>query len=414
MWTRAFDNALGMTPPRAQTLFRLSGLVACAFVGLPRVWRTADTVSHEWKRTGLEAFYLVHESAIWWGSLLLSILIISAFGLMFWKVTDPRAGRRTRLILLLLQGLLAVDDSEYLIVIAAQLPFTLAERWAFRWMFVQISLFAALGLASYFFPETDAAGSMATAPWNPTTPFTIMYSLGLQVFSFAVGYVAANERRSRAELEQRNRELLAAEAMLDASSRLAERARISRELHDTIGHHLTVLSVNLEVLRHHADDRTLDAVLAARTVTRLMLADVRDVVTTLRQDRAIDLKLALSKLATGSGPPDVHLCVADDAEVTDPACAHAVFRCAQEAITNAVRHAEARHVWIDLACSPDGGIELQVRDDGRGARQIVFGNGLRGMRERVEEIGGRLDVSTGPGAGFGVRARIPDGALTTS
>jgi signal transduction histidine kinase len=399
-----------MAPPRAQTLFRLSGLIACAFLGLPRVFRSTQVVHDDWHRGGLGAFYDMHERAVWWAALVIAILVISAFGAAFWKVTDPQAKRRTRLILLAIQSVVAVGDSEYLIVIAAQLPFTLSARWAFRWMLVQVTMFAALGFSSYFFPE--APGAAPAVPWNPSSPLAITYSLGLQLFSFAVGYVAANERRARAELERRNRELQAAETMLDASSRLAERARISRELHDTIGHHLTVLSVNLEVLRHHADERTLDAVLAARTVTRLMLADVREVVSTLRQDRAIDLKLALSMLADKTGSPMVHLQVAEDAEVTDPACAHAVFRCAQEAITNAVRHAEARHVWIDLAPTDDG-IELHVRDDGRGSHSIIVGNGLRGMRERVEEIGGRLDLSTQPGAGFGVRARIPDGAVTT-
>lgn len=393
-----------MTTPRAETLFRLSGLIACAFVGLPRLFRAMEVLPEDWRRAGISEIYQAHERLVWWSVLLISVAIVSAIGAAFWKVTDPDARWRTKILLLTAQGLIAMGDSEYLILVAAQLPFSLTPRWAFRWLLVQLTIFASLGLAAYLFPEP--IGVPPSPPWNPRSPLAVTYSLGWQVFSFAVGYLAASERRARRELELRNNELLAAEAVLDASSRLAERSRISRELHDTIGHHLTVLSVNLEMLKHVADERSADAVQAAQTVTRLMLADVRDVVTQLQDERAMDLKRALSMLANSTGPPRVHVRVSDDADVGDPACAHAVFRCAQEAITNAVRHAQARHVWIDLDAT-DRGVELHVRDDGRGAARVTLGNGLRGMRARVEEIGGRLDLSTEPGAGFGIRAWIP-------
>ena len=90
----------------------------------------------------------------------------------------------------------------------------------------------------------------------------------------------------------------------------------------------------------------------------------------------------------------------------DPAQAHAVFRCVQEAITNTVRHAAAQNVWVDLA--RDGGrIQVSVRDDGRGAATPTPGNGITGMRERFEDAGGGLEIASRPGQGFELRAWLP-------
>ena len=75
-------------------------------------------------------------------------------------------------------------------------------------------------------------------------------------------------------------------------------------------------------------------------------------------------------------------------------------------MTNAIRHAHASNLWIELARA-DGLIELRARDDGRGAREIRPGHGLAGMRERVELIGGRLAVDSAPGDGFTLTAAIP-------
>jgi signal transduction histidine kinase len=83
-----------------------------------------------------------------------------------------------------------------------------------------------------------------------------------------------------------------------------------------------------------------------------------------------------------------------------------VLRCAQEIVTNAARHAGAENLWLDL--EHEGGmVTLRARDDGRGARSVRPGNGLRGMRERLESVGGSLAVETAEGKGFALRATLP-------
>ena len=90
----------------------------------------------------------------------------------------------------------------------------------------------------------------------------------------------------------------------------------------------------------------------------------------------------------------------------EPLPSHALFRCAQEIITNTVRHSGARNLWIRLLLV-DGRYELHSRDDGHGAAQLVWGNGLTGMRERVEELGGSMQLSTRAGHGFSVKVGLP-------
>jgi signal transduction histidine kinase len=111
-------------------------------------------------------------------------------------------------------------------------------------------------------------------------------------------------------------------------------------------------------------------------------------------------------LAAGVPDLNIHLEIPSDLGLTDPKRAQILLRCAQELITNAVRHAQAGNLWISLSEESDG-IILKARVDGRGAPNLVPGNGISGMRERLRELGGRLDIAKRPGAGFQVKAWLP-------
>jgi signal transduction histidine kinase len=86
--------------------------------------------------------------------------------------------------------------------------------------------------------------------------------------------------------------------------------------------------------------------------------------------------------------------------------ADALLRCVQEVVTNTTRHAAARNLWITITAGTDG-IVIRARDDGRGAKIVSPGNGLTGMRERFEALGGRIELSAAEGQGFDVRGVLP-------
>lgn len=228
---------------------------------------------------------------------------------------------------------------------------------------------------------------------------------GFSLFIFVTSLVARQQTEAREEQRRLNAELRATRALLAESARLNERSRISRELHDLLGHHLTALSLNLEVAGHLTEGQAREHVQQAHSLARLLLSDVREAVSQLRDNGAIDLAAALRPLAAPVPALDIHLDIADSLTLEDPACAHVLLRCTQEVITNAVRHAGARNLWIRVYRDGDE-VVIDARDDGHGSDHVDPGNGLRGMRERLAAHGGRLDIETRRGAGFHLRASV--------
>ncbi|MCB1570970.1 MAG: sensor histidine kinase, partial [Xanthomonadales bacterium] len=129
-------------------------------------------------------------------------------------------------------------------------------------------------------------------------------------------------------------------------------------------------------------------------------SDVREVVSQLREDDSIDLTDALNTLIEGVPGLRIHLELPPRFTIDDPRRAQLLLRCAQEIITNAVRHANARNLWLSFERTPDRKLAIHARDDGRGAIQLRHGNGLTGMRERLSQFGGQLDIVTAKDQGF--------------
>jgi signal transduction histidine kinase len=144
-----------------------------------------------------------------------------------------------------------------------------------------------------------------------------------------------------------------------------------------------------------------------------MLGEVRRVVSTLREEPAPDLPAELHALQAAVPEPRIHLRCDGDLTDLPPAHAHALLRCAQEGVNNTLRHAGAKNLWLALAAS-DAGLELSLRDDGAGAEAAQPGNGLTGMRERIEAIGGSMQVTCSRGRGFAIDIHLPPAQEPTS
>jgi signal transduction histidine kinase len=182
--------------------------------------------------------------------------------------------------------------------------------------------------------------------------------------------------------------------------------RISRDLHDTLGHHLTALSLQLDVASRLSEEPAADHMRQAHAITRLLLGDVRDVVSRLRDSNQPDLTQSIRALAVGHEDLAIHLDLPDALPVDDRSRAETLIRCVQEIVTNTTRHAQAHNLWIRLEARADG-IALHARDDGRGAEVVSCGNGLTGMRERFEQLAGHVEFSAGRDTGFEIRGFLP-------
>ncbi len=278
---------------------------------------------------------------------------------------------------------------------SAQAGFLFPLRGGLLWVFVQSSVEIAVtfiypSMGEWMLPPTMQGLSGATL-WTAIAAATLVYHF----LAFSLGYLGANAVRQSVELRRKNAELEATQQLESDAARLAERFSIARDLHDELGHHLTALSLHLQLASKQTEGEARETVDAAYLLARTVLSDIRGTVTDLRAAQPIDLPKALALLAGGIAFPKIHLNIGENFELLDPLPCHALFRSTQETITNAVRHASARNLWIDLRCTP-AAYELNVRDDGQGVDPLVLGNGLRGLVERIENLNGHVSFKSKP------------------
>jgi signal transduction histidine kinase len=222
----------------------------------------------------------------------------------------------------------------------------------------------------------------------------LMFGIGL-VLAIAMAEFANRERRAVGRI-----------AELSAAT---ERNRLARDLHDSLGHHLTAVAIQLEKASafRERDPATEEQALSdARQSTQRALRDVRASVGTLRAG-PVSLRAALTEL-TGSDET-VSLRVDGDERDLDQATVTALHRAAQEGITNARRHGAASRVTVSVTFAR-ASARLEVADNGRGfdpATATGAGFGLLGLRERAALVGGVCTVDSSPGAGTRLTVTVP-------
>lgn len=207
-----------------------------------------------------------------------------------------------------------------------------------------------------------------------------------------------------------NTELQATRELLAQSSKVQERTRIARELHDLLGHHLTALNINLQVASHLvAADKPAEElkqpIEQSYLLAKLLLSDVREAVSTIRENQSIDLTNAIELIE--SSFPDLQIEVRGQAlPQSNIELLHDLLRCIQECVTNAVKHGKAKHVRIECEYICDSSMsdvkthfKLVITDDGElpktlggknKQQSVKLGNGLTGMKERLARYGGHV------------------------
>lgn len=382
-------------------VLRLAGLFTWVMVGLPLAY------------SQFENLHSRSDMGSW--AILLFVAYLSFGAAYYWLTRLLRSDSDSHttwldrgLLLLLTVSALGVSflsgsglGSILMMVAAGVIPWMLSARLCVLWLLVSQLAVAPVYYMLLHFPLFEAVMQ------------SLLYG-GFSMFIFVTSLVARQQTQARDEQRRLNSELRATRALLAESARVNERTRISRELHDLLGHQLTALTLNLEVAGHLAEGQALDHVKRSHALAKLLLGNVREVVSQLRETGAIDLAAALRPLTENVPSLDIQLDIEDPLNVEDPQRAHVLLRCTQEIITNAVRHAGARHLWIKVYREAPDRVVVEARDDGVGADMVNVGNGLRGMRERLQQCGGQLQVETRPGEGFRLRATVPATVLVAT
>jgi signal transduction histidine kinase len=236
--------------------------------------------------------------------------------------------------------------------------------------------------------------------------YTIIIIYGtFNLLALFTSYRFIAENKAKQESEQLVRELRATQILLSATTKRDERLRIARDLHDLLGHQLTALSLQLEVASHVETAAIQKHVLQAKAICGLLLSDVRETVSEIRQKKDLELREALTALIQGLPEIEIDLIIEDEPQA-GARQVEVIFRCVQEALTNIAKHANASHCKIKLS-NIGQYIELSVEDDGCDNSEIKPGNGLTGMAERVAEIDGRLDYQNTTD-GFVLCVKLPN------
>jgi signal transduction histidine kinase len=233
---------------------------------------------------------------------------------------------------------------------------------------------------------------------------------------FLVGLSQAmfSAERARSALDQANRALRDYAAQSEELATARERNRIAREIHDGLGHYLTTIHMQIQAARGilETDRPRADQTLAkAQQLAQEALGDVRRSVAALRAAPpdipALPAALAeLAEAARNAGLPTT-LTVVGSARPLGPQAEQALYRAAQEGLTNARKHAQAASATLTLDFGDPTQVRLTLADDGRGASATDGGFGLIGLRERVELAGGSLALRTAPGAGLALIVEVP-------
>lgn len=295
--------------------------------------------------------------------------------------------------------LAVIGDMGLIYVFTAQLG-TLPLREAMR------SLAAAIFLASAVALLTIVAQRMPDARVVMACTLAAAEAVIMCIVT-ALVLVALRERRARVALAAAHAELQATQALLGEAVRASERLRLARDLHDMAGHHLTALKLHLDLAKRQAGAAAPPSLATASSLAATLLADVRLLVSSERGGCDIDMRLALETLCAGIPAPHIALCIGERLGIDSAALAHALFCAVREAISNAIRHAHAAGMTVALRRDAKGDLLLDIADDGRGSGGAAEGNGLRGMRERLAQLGGSLHAANGSRHGFALAIRLP-------
>lgn len=262
--------------------------------------------------------------------------------------------------------------------------------------------------------------------WSSDTEYLVSIVVNIIFNIFVVVLIGAfvenvdQEKKQRLRAERLINELEHIHAQIVNLAATEERNRLARDVHDSLGHYLTVINVQLEkalALQQKSPTISTQAVMDAKRLTREALKDVRESMGTLRAPQislSIEQKLATLIQDAAEAGIQIDLQIAGNSMNCSEHVSATLYRIIQEAITNIRKHAQTPKAQIKLSFLPNS-VELEMQDQGCGfnTQKTSEGYGLRGVRERVELLGGEMQLESQPGQGTRIFIKLPQNPITT-
>jgi signal transduction histidine kinase len=322
----------------------------------------------------------------------------------------------------LVQGVVALDCTELGVILYPVVPFA-----AFFTLGVNPSRLISLGYWLLVAVQAWTTGSIGSLKYFDSVTIVVIFSL-LLIFMHTIANHIDRDQKSRqrtqqllVELETSHRQLQTYAARVAELATAAERNRLARDIHDSLGHHLTAINIQLEkaqAFRERDPEEADQAIRDAKQTARTALQDVRRSVSALRAaGDKFSLRTSLADLVDRMDGDtfdiEYHL-EGDEADYASPVLM-ALYRVAQEGLTNVQKHARARHVALDVRLG-DREACLKLRDDGTGfdvgalpelASSADRGFGIQGIQERLELVQGQMSITSDACCGTEITVTVP-------
>jgi len=304
-----------------------------------------------------------------------------------------------------------VPESLVLVIFPFVFVALMLVAWRYKWQYV---LLVILGIAALNFGMIWSFAAPGNPPFLGGLTIALIQTIIFLAVGFSVSYLMSRLNQQQQSLEEANTRLTHHSSTLEHLATSRERNRVARELHDTLAHTLSGLSVQLEAVKAYWDidpqkarstlEGSLEAAHSGLGETRRALQALRAsplddlglslAVRTMAEDIAVRAKLALN------------LSIADELPSLSPDVEQCIYRVAQEAVTNVAKHAKAKTLTVNLE-STEEKVTLTVHDDGVGfdldKKDKANDYGLEGMQERAQLVGGKLTVTSKPDEGTTVK-----------
>jgi len=368
----------------------------------------------------------------WWQVPLMvctTLALLSVDRLEYWRYGEETPARAAVYLLLARVILIEVvtwldqlDLSPYLYLIV---PFLACLYFGYAVGYLLVGFYWVLYIVRHYFNSPEWLGN------STEIHYLALFTIGL-IFSISLARTVVKERTSRAraeqllvELEDSHRQLKVYSEQVAELATTKERNRLARDIHDSLGHYLTVINVQLEKAQAFRDKEPREADQAINDAKRLSseaLQDIRSSVGALRtRQELFSCSAAVTALVeqVGNSQYSIDLKIEGSEEGFSKQVLLTLYRAAQEGLTNIQKHARASAVRINLAFS-DAGASLTLSDDGCGFETALLQHlqpgrsgayGLQGLQERLELIEGCLKLESSPGKGTTLFVTVPKDPL---
>lgn len=213
------------------------------------------------------------------------------------------------------------------------------------------------------------------------------------IFALVMVSTSLREKEARLQAELSTRELKSTQVLLNEAVKQGERVRIARNIHDLLGHHLTALTINLQVASRKSEGEVKDSIDQCHQLAKLLLSDVREAVSDIRDKSKLDLEASIRSMLEKLPNLSLTLDIDEQIQIDDIQVADTIIKAVQETITNTLKHAHGSTIslkigYTDLESIEQKELQIDIANDGKMPLTFKQGNGLMGIVERVKSLAG--------------------------